>query len=462
MPKLMYITDETALLEGVGKTKTATILKKADPKLLNDKDFMLKAVAINPYAIKYLGESISKDKHGVDYYYDVYYELLAANGMSYCYAPVQIKNEPMAAFAAISNTLEVVPFLSNVAVRHMCEGNNKHSFGDFLGYAINSELIHFNNQYVRSRNAAIFISKYFCRGFEYLAEIGYEDDEEIVRIAVAANSENLAYASERLKNNIDIAKIAFISDSEVFDKEPLKKYKGAIVADREFVKEYLKKALFPVLPSEYEDDDEIALIAVKADGNNYRLLSDRLKNEKTLAKVAVQNDGYCLEYAPDCIKNDWSFIKELIENAADEEIVAIISQSGNDIKQMNEVADILAPILYKNYRHFDNFEVEKDELLLQNVLDKLAEYCDNTTPFSFLLHLPVDSDDNEAIVSTCVGYNAEEIKYASERLLSDRDFILTLMTTLDVDLYDFISDDIKNDKDICDLHKRFELKRKYF
>lgn len=122
----------------------------------------------------------------------------------------------------------------------------------------------------------------------------------------------VAYASERLKNDMDIAKIAFISDSEAFDKEPLIKYRGAIVKDREFVKEYLIKSNFPVLPSEYEDDDEIALIAVKADGSNYRLLSDRLKNEKTLAKVAVQNDGYCMEYAPDCIKNDWSFIKELI------------------------------------------------------------------------------------------------------------------------------------------------------
>lgn len=32
-----YITDEAILLTEVGNTKTAAVLKKADPKLLNDK-----------------------------------------------------------------------------------------------------------------------------------------------------------------------------------------------------------------------------------------------------------------------------------------------------------------------------------------------------------------------------------------------------------------------------------------
>lgn len=109
------------------------------------------------------------------------------------------------------------------------------------------------------------------------------------------------------------------------------------------------------------------------------------------------------------------------------------------------------------------FLIEKDEFLIQNVLDKLAEkYCDDMNPLSILSSLSEEAQDNERVVSTCVGHNPKELEYASERLLSDKDFILTLMTTHNVDLYDYISDSIKCDKDICNLHRRFEIKRKYF
>ncbi len=538
MPKAKYITDEATLLAGVGKTKTATILKEADPKLLNNMEFMKKAVAITPYAIKYIGKPISETKWG-GYDRDNFCEFFAINGMAYQYAPLKIKNEPMAAFAAISNTLDVIPFLNHAATYRMglhfagestSDGNFDRPLAkDYCGKPTNT--------YLCSRNVAIFVSKHFSNGFSSLAKYNYADDEEIVRIAVETNGRNLIYASDRLKNNVDICKIAFMQSSDAFEDKSLSKSRSVIVSDREFIKEYLSKAKTPRIPEEYRDDDEIAALGLYTRGDNFftiserlrgsknhamiafetcgdclKYASDRIKDDKDVVKVAVKNSGYALmyasaalkgdkdivelavknsgtalkyasdslkdddnivkaavesdceafEYASDRLKKDWGFIKELLENAKDEYGFSVILHNvDNTIIKNNESVKVLAPFLAENIELFYCLSCDKTDIsYILDIIDEIAKCIGETKPFAVLEELPRFAQDDESVVATCVGYNPKEFESASERLWCDKNFTINLMTTLDVDLYEYIYEDLLCDKDIVKLHEKFELKKK--
>ena len=99
----------------------------------------------------------------------------------------------------------------------------------------------------------------------------YQDDIEVVTEAVTNDASALKYASDRLANDRELVKLAASHAyyCGVFNEEPL---------------------------TNYDDDDEIMQLAIKANGANIADASERIRNDIAFALPAVQNRR---EYYPD-------------------------------------------------------------------------------------------------------------------------------------------------------------------
>jgi hypothetical protein len=65
----------------------------------------------------------------------------------------------------------------------------------------------------------------------------------------------------------------------------------------------------------FRDDRNVSLEAVKQNGQNLKLTSDRLKNDKEIVFEAVIENGYALEHASDKLKDDKAFIVEAVKQS---------------------------------------------------------------------------------------------------------------------------------------------------
>lgn len=159
----------------------------------------------------------------------------------------------------------------------------------------------------------------------------YRDDIEVVTEAVTNNASALNYASDRLTNDRELVNLAASHAfyCGVFDEEPL---------------------------SNYDDDDEIMRLAIKANGANIADASDRIRNDIDFALLAVQNRR---EYYP-----DEAYESLTPELKRDRRIVEAVARTWEPVPNCfppKEFADddTVASLLARHEDHFDLFGMSR-------------------------------------------------------------------------------------------------------
>ena len=163
-----------------------------------------------------------------------------------------------------------------------------------------------------------------------------KDDVEVVLNAIIKNSRNFKYASERLKNNdyfiAELVKYEYLKFSS-FTKKLRKKYDLVmqVVKNNGYALKYASYDLkdnydiavaainsnprsVDYASDKLKDDFSVALLAVKQDGTTLRYISKRLQNDFDLVVVAVKKNGLALEYASDDLKDNYDIAFEAIKN----------------------------------------------------------------------------------------------------------------------------------------------------
>ncbi len=208
----------------------------------------------------------------------------------------------------------------------------------------------------------------------------WQDDEEIVLAAVEARSENFKYASNRLKNNMEIALAAF--DGAEF-KEDIILQTGDELKN---TYEYFEKVI--ELGGEY-----IESVAKYA--------SEKLRNSKKFAKLVLAWNGEEIQYFSEEIKNDQRFVELAVENGAP------ISKSTNK--------DALLAAVKKSPHFLD----DKNELLNdKEFILKVAEFYGDVYKV-----IPNILKFDKDFMLGLIKYNKKAADVLPKKLLADEDYM---------------------------------------
>ena len=436
------ITDKTELLSKV--TKSAAVLKKADPKLLENKTFMLEAVAANPCAIKYAAKTLIDDKKFI-------IKILSDNGLVYRYLPTELKCDGDIIVAAIKNTLEVVPFVSEKALKS-------------LRYYLYSPTD------LKNRNLAIFLIDH-CRYADALKY--FNDDKDIALYALEKavfGDKVFGLLSPKLRSDKEFLKYLYLNKRYIFDSGKYNKERELIASDREVVIQAMKDSkMHPFLEERWSCDKEIVLLAVSMEPrflakasatlrddvevvrtaltkNGYMLseASDRLKDDRDIVALAVSNSGNAIQFASDRLKNDFDIVC-----MAGEQYASSVHSAGELICDNEDYVKIL----HTKYQPFaqymsDRLKDNKDFALELIALDPIDEYLKVNSRDDILRYLSDRLRNDKEIVAACVFEKASEFDSASEELKHDRDFILEILTNLQVDISRYLPNDFILDLEI--------------
>jgi hypothetical protein len=151
------------------------------------------------------------------------------------------------------------------------------------------------------------------------------NDKEFMKKLIKKKGSNLQYASDELRNDEELVKLAIINDSSSFMNFINFKYAGSkLKNDKEFVKNIICNSqsglITYYLDDELRNDKEIVFELIKIDPSyiedvNYELLNDIefVKEYFIIAKKTLREntDDRCinefLEYINDKIKNNQEF-----------------------------------------------------------------------------------------------------------------------------------------------------------
>ena len=129
-----------------------------------------------------------------------------------------------------------------------------------------------------------------------------------VLVAVRNNGLELQYASEPLRNDVNVVKLAVSKDGWAlqYASEPLQNDVNVVklaVSNYGSALKHASKLL--------QNDENVVKIAVSGDGVSLEFASEKLKNDKLVVMIAVKANGRALVFASDTLQND----KELIRLA---------------------------------------------------------------------------------------------------------------------------------------------------
>ena len=489
--------------------KKPAVLKTASSASLKKKEFIAEAVAANPKAIKYAAEEILTD-------HEFLKKLAAANGMVAAHIPLKY-NSAAVFHAAIGNTLDVVPYIPKKIYRDIANGTGiiqeePYVVCDGLSYANEHDI----NRLLTTKNHAIFLAKHFRLGFKQGVAKKYNADKDVALAAVGTSAFNFYYLDKSLQNDMDIIKCAYRNDPSMFVEKkttcPILKspfpvnllapHRDAVVKDREFIKDCLLSGDVYILEPEYGDDEEIALLATKSccsrtsgirydiPENNYALLSDRLKHNDEIIRMYLARNGQSLDYMPDDVCDNAEYVKLALESStyaanymsdrlmSDKSFVLEIL-ANRDGKGFFDILGAIDPELLSDDDVFEltlskeltslsvmwfpnvHFDKESRDFLVR-LVEAVTENPKHPNNQDMLRCVPIIYRNDEWIVTTCVANNPAMFYFAGEELRNNAEFALSLMMTYDIDLSQWLSDEVKYNKEVAAYLKKKELQQKLF
>ena len=475
--------------------KEPSILKSANKKVLENEEFFLEAAVINPAVLKYTELTYQF------YLSDKLEELIAKNGMVYRYLPSYIKNDVNIALLAIESTSDIIPYILKTPQEDI---NKLH---------INGKIKITKNMALYFAQTYLEISSNDIKGFENDRDViwaAVKKSTHNIRVAehdfLTKNVDILKFVYKETPTIFTLAPMKQYLDLFIHDRdfyiEAIKESDSPILepqyaSDEEIVKLVMQKAPdnYPIIAPRFLEKKEYVKMAVAYDGELLKYVPHQFHDDRELVKLAVSNNGIALEFASDRLKNDVKIVElaakdnyEAVKFASEElrdneklmkKLVSkdgcVLEYASNRIRTNKDIVRIAIDNDCEAIRHVafplcidDDFVIEE---VLKNpcvatylcdslkddanfFMDLIEQYANTTDDFYLLYYLPKEIQDNPMIVAACVEQNIEEFKYASEQLQNNVDFIYTLIATLQLDIWCYLSPQMKKNSEIKKIYKK--------
>lgn len=249
----------------------------------------------------------------------------------------------------------------------------------------------------------------------------YNDNKEIVMIAVTRDGNQLEYASNRLKNDKDIVMAAVTQDgwSLEYASDELKKDKDVIKRaikttanalvfanedtrnNKEFVIRAIEEAenkkiygILEFLSDELRDDKDIVLKVIEY-GDDFAFVSERLRSDKDVVLKAIKSNWRNIQYADKTIINDIEIINKVFSEYKNElsecknEIIGYQNEVVNCINESITMLNIIEDIVSKrdgvDFLYDDGIENEHYQFNEAFDCDKVRDYLPLNSEIIFSL-----------------------------------------------------------------------------
>ena len=263
----------------------------------NDKNIVLAAIRNNGYAYKYASKKLKKDK-------DIIMEALQSNGLALQLVPSKYKKSKIAVLTAVSN---IKPLYSYIA--ELKSKKKENNIDRLVPLEFASSSLQRNRDIVK---AAVSIS-----GRSLLYAPSFNNDKEIVMIAIKNDPNSLLFAHETLRNDPELLLATIEKDVLYWD------WCGSLKFDKEFILKALKRNgwIYSKLNNEYQKDREIICQALSVSCVLDVVIekNPELKNDREIIKIAISCGGLQIQYASNELKKD----EELAEIAIKQNGLAI-------------------------------------------------------------------------------------------------------------------------------------------
>jgi hypothetical protein len=350
-----------------GVSNNGRYLQHVCKKLKNDKEIVLTAVTSYAGSLKFASKELKKD-------HEIVLQAVKKKGSSLAFADYSLKSDP-----------------------------------EFMLKSINLSYYSLNFASKNLKNDKEFILKAIKQSTGKILQYSGEkmkQDKEVVIEAVKSHSCSLKFASEELKNDIDVV-MALLSTKKDFDlDDPFKfvgkKFKG----DREIALKAVKRngKSIQSVSEDLMKDREIILNALKNEYIVFKFLiqidSDYM-NDKEIVLAAVQSNRRMLQYASEEMKNDMDVGLK----------VGSLEYIGNKLKNNKEFLFKAAEMKYFDELEHE-FMSERDFVLkIVQLNGKLLKSASKAL-----------RDDKEIVLESLK--NSNSIRFASGRLRNDEEIAL--------------------------------------
>lgn len=145
-------------------------------------------------------------------------------------------------------------------------------------------LFRFAKKFLDDKDIILATVKNYGRALKYIPFEMQEEHPEIVEEALKNNGLSLYYASPKFKNDIEYVEIAVKQNGNALKHSP-----------------------------EFQDNYDIAMLAVTSTGEALRFVSDNLKNNQEIVMTSLRSYGLALRFASEDLKRNYDVVMLAIE-----------------------------------------------------------------------------------------------------------------------------------------------------
>lgn len=397
-----------------GRRINTPLYNTLTPEQKNDKDIAIAVVSKDPTILKTLSQHTRADK-------DVVIAAVKVDGSELAHASVELKADRDVVHHAVSSDGKALQYASNELradpeiVLQACKNYNKFfSFSSPFAYASES-----------LKNDRSFVLKVMGHSGVCLvdAKPQFQDDFEVVKAAVSNQGEALRHASQTLKANESIVKIAVSAPLSV---NTLDYASEALKDNKEVVLLAVKNSpnAFQSASGRLQQDKEVLITAAsRMPFNEINSINPNAKNDDDVMKVAILRNTAGFRFASETLRND----KELVMATVRKQVRATkhIPARFHDDKEvmMAAVAVDGSNLSYASKRLKDD-----KELVLAAVKSTRPSIDPDMTEINNMLAafgLPSAKPKMKADVVTHCNVLAD----ASPRLRADKDVVLAAVSS---------------------------------
>lgn len=257
------------------------------------------------------------------------------------------------------------------------------------------------------------------------------DNEEFILKAAEVDDIILVYASDRLKDNKE-----FMLELNEIDGRNLAYASDRLKADKDFIFSAAECSMWALAfaTDELKDDKEFVLQIVEKNSWTIKHASDRLKNDKDVVLKAIENDAWFLVYARNELRNNREFLLEAINQNSEcllfaddglkKGILANLDKNDSFDEEQKDNADYMLKLIKKDY-----FNIKYASDRLKNDSDFILKAINSSDEGFKCLAFATDElkANKEFILKIYKKIGNYTFALASEKLKCDKDFILKLL-----------------------------------
>ena len=331
--------------------------------LIQNKQFILNAVKLNPLAFIYAAEPLKRDleiitetfAQGGDDIEQCVFEAVQHNGMSLQFASEALKKEKHIVKAAVQqNPLslkyaavhlnrdwEIISLAlrkNHEAFQYTCSSLRASKESVLKILDVNSSVLPLLPTEFQGDKAIVLEAvKKNAQVLEYAFPI-FRDDREVVLQGVEQDGMSFQWASDRLKADRQLALIAIrknglafqyvlgpLRDDQQIQFEAIKENIMALqyishcsIPAESFSKDLLKNEFYATMAlTKFQHlgaDKTFMEVAVQFSGRALKYASDELRNDKDFLRISLQETGIALQYVSDSLRNDEELVLAAVTN----------------------------------------------------------------------------------------------------------------------------------------------------